>query len=98
MKVKCLPYKLGNNYKLMVNNNGNRLGYPMDKNAMHFLNLLGNKFFGIFFTYLLGQRLKDTLCSTKVLYKKDYEEINRFSHGWLLIKISAFAAKKIKFK
>ncbi len=124
--------------------NGSRLVYPMDKNAMRFLNLLGNKFFGMFFSYLLGQRLKDTLCGTKVLYKEDYDEIvrnrhyfgdfdpfgdfdlifgaaklnlkiteiiiryrdreygstqiNRFSHGWLLIKMSAFAAKKIKFK
>ena len=124
--------------------NGSRLVYPMDKNAMRFLNLLGNKFFGLFFTYLLGQRLKDTLCGTKVLYKKDYDQISknrsyfgdfdpfgdfdllfgaaklnlkiveiairyrdreygstqikRFSHGWLLIKMCAFAAKKIKFK
>lgn len=55
--------------------NGCRLVYPMEKNAMRFLNLLGNKFFGWFFSYLLGQRLKDTLCGTKVLYKKDYQTI-----------------------
>jgi len=123
--------------------NGSRLVYPMDKNAMRFLNLLGNKFFGMFFTYLLGQRLKDTLCGTKVLYKKDYDQIvrnrhyfgdfdpfgdfdlifgaaklnlkiteiiiryrdreygstqiSRFSHGWLLIKMTLFAARKLKF-
>ncbi len=123
--------------------NGCRLVYPMEKNAMRFLNLLGNKFFGAFFSYLLGQRLKDTLCGTKVLYAKDYQtikenrsyfgdfdpfgdfdllfgaakqnlkiteiiirykdreygstQISRFSHGWLLIRMSAFAAKKIKF-
>jgi glycosyltransferase involved in cell wall biosynthesis len=78
--------------------NGSRLVYPMDKNAMRFLNLLGNKFFGWFFTFLLGQKLKDTLCGTKILYKQDYEEISRFRHGWLLIRMSLFAARKMKFR
>ena len=55
--------------------NGCRLVYPMDKEAMRFLNLLANKFFGIFFSWLLGQKFKDTLCGTKVLFKSDYEEI-----------------------
>jgi SAM-dependent methyltransferase len=123
--------------------NGCRLVYPMEKNAMRFLNLLGNKFFGWFFSYLLGQRLKDTLCGTKVLFRKDYEtiknnrsyfgnfdpfgdfdllfgaakqnlkiveviirykdreygstQISRFKHGVLLLKMSLFAARKIKF-
>jgi 2-polyprenyl-3-methyl-5-hydroxy-6-metoxy-1,4-benzoquinol methylase len=123
--------------------NGSRLVYPMDKNAMRFLNLLANKFFGWFFSYILGQRLKDTLCGTKVLYKSDYQkiiqnrsyfgdfdpfgdfdlifgaaklnlkiaeiiiryrdreygstQISRFKHGWLLIRMSLFAARKIKF-
>ncbi len=44
-----------------------RLVYPMEKEAMRFLNLLGNKFFSLLFTYLLGQPVKDTLCGTKVL-------------------------------
>ena len=123
--------------------NGCRLVYPMEKNAMRFLNLLGNKFFGLFFSYLLGQRLKDTLCGTKVLYRSDYlsiktnrayfgdfdpfgdfdllfgaaklnlkiteviiryrerkygsTQIRRFRHGLLLIRMSLFAARKIKF-
>ena len=55
--------------------NGCRLVYPMEKNAMRLLNLLGNQFFGWFFSYLLSQPLKDTLCGTKVLYRKDYETI-----------------------
>jgi len=55
--------------------NGCRLVYPMEKQAMRTLNLIANKMFGMLFTYLLGQRLKDTLCGTKVLYKKDYEVI-----------------------
>ncbi len=123
--------------------NGCRLVYPMDKNAMRFLNLLGNMFFGSFFSYLLGQRLKDTLCGTKVLYRSDYQalkagrsyfgdfdpfgdfdllfgaaklnlkiteviirykdreygstQISRFRHGLLLMRMSMFAARKIKF-
>jgi ubiquinone/menaquinone biosynthesis C-methylase UbiE len=123
--------------------NGCRLVYPMEKQAMRFLNLIGNKFFGWFFSFLLGQRLKDTLCGTKVLYRKNYldivknrhyfgdfdpfgdfdllfgaaklnlkiveiiirykdreygsTQISRFKHGWLLIKMSLFAAAKIKF-
>jgi len=55
--------------------NGSRLVYPMEKQAMRFLNILGNKFFSIMFSWLLGQRIKDTLCGTKVLFKKDYEKI-----------------------
>jgi len=123
--------------------NGCRLVYPMDKEAMRFLNFLANKFFGWFFSYILGQRLKDTLCGTKVLFKKDYEliqnnrkyfgdfdpfgdfdlifgaaklnlkitevivryrdreygstQISRFRHGILLIRMSLFAVRKIKF-
>jgi SAM-dependent methyltransferase len=123
--------------------NGCRLVYPMEKQAMRLLNLIANKSFGLLFSYLLGQSLKDTLCGTKVLFKKDYErikenrsyfgdfdpfgdfdllfgaaklnmkitevivrykdreygstQISRFRHGWLLIKMCVFAAKKIKF-
>lgn len=122
---------------------GSRLVYSMEKQAMRFLNILGNKFFSISFTWLLGQQIKDTLCGTKAIFKNDYEElannrsyfgdfdpfgdfdlifgasklnlkmleipirykartygktnISRFSHGWLLLKMTLFAAKKIKF-
>jgi glycosyltransferase involved in cell wall biosynthesis len=55
--------------------NGVRLVYPMEDRAMRFLNLLGNKFFSAAFSWLLGQRIKDTLCGTKVLWRKDYERI-----------------------
>jgi len=55
--------------------NGSRLVYPMEKQAMRFLNMLGNKFFSLLFTWLLDQRFKDTLCGTKVLYRADYERI-----------------------
>jgi SAM-dependent methyltransferase len=55
--------------------NGTRLVYPMESQAMRFLNFLGNKFFGLMFSWLLGQRITDTLCGTKVLLKRDYERI-----------------------
>ncbi len=123
--------------------NGSRLVYPMEKQAMRFFNILGNKFFSMMFTWLLGQRVKDTLCGTKVILKKDYEllaqnrsyfgnfdpfgdfdllfgaaklnlkivelpvrykertygttNIQRWKHGWILLKMVFFAMKKIKF-
>ena len=55
--------------------NGTRLVYPMEKQAMRILNYLGNKFFSVAFTFLLGQKIKDTLCGTKVILKRDYEKI-----------------------
>ena len=55
--------------------NGSRLVYAMEDKAMRFLNLLGNKFFSLAFTFLLGQPIKDTLCGTKVLLKSDYERL-----------------------
>jgi ubiquinone/menaquinone biosynthesis C-methylase UbiE len=123
--------------------NGVRLVYPMEKQAMRFINLVGNKFFSLAFSWLLGQPIKDTLCGTKVLWKVDYERIvdnrgyfgdfdpfgdfdllfgaaklnlkivempiryrertygttniQRWKHGWLLLKMVLFAAGRIKF-
>jgi SAM-dependent methyltransferase len=123
--------------------NGVRLVYPLEKEAMPFLNLCGNKFFSLMFSWLLGQPIKDTLCGTKVLWKRDYAtiaanrayfgdfdpfgdfdlifgavklnlklldlpvryrertygttNIRRWRHGWLLVKMVVFAAKRIKF-
>lgn len=124
--------------------NGTRLVYPLEHEAMRFLNKLGNRFFSIAFTWILEQRFRDTLCGTKVLRKKDYERIaanryyfgefdpfgdfdlifgaakaalkiievpvryhartygetniSRFSEGWLLLRMTAFAARKLKFR
>ena len=110
---------------------------------MRFLNLLGNKFFALLLSGLVGQPIKDTLCGTKVMWKKDYEpiaagrayfgdfdpfgdfdllfgaaklnlkiveipvryhertygqtNISGFTHGWLLLKMSAQAATKLLF-
>ncbi len=123
--------------------NGVRLVYPMENDAMRFANLVGNKFFSAAFSWLLGQPIRDTLCGTKVLWKKDYERIarnrahfgdfdpfgdfdllfgaarlnlkimevpiryrarrygetniQRWRHGWLLLKMVVVAARRIKF-
>ncbi|MBN1674717.1 MAG: glycosyltransferase [Kiritimatiellae bacterium] len=53
--------------------NGCRLVYPMQKEAMRFLNMVANHVFALIFTWLLGFRIKDTLCGTKVLLRRDYE-------------------------
>jgi glycosyltransferase involved in cell wall biosynthesis len=55
--------------------NGTRLVYPMEDEAMKTLNLFGNKLFSLIFTWLLGQRIKDTLCGTKVLSRENYQRI-----------------------
>ena len=55
--------------------NGTRLVYQMEGQAMRFLNLIGNKFFSRAFTYILEQRIRDSLCGTKVLWKEDYLKI-----------------------
>jgi len=123
--------------------NGVRLVYPMEKEAMQFLNMVANKMFGLTFSWLLGQKIKDTLCGTKVLSRTDYERIaanrsyfgdfdpfgdfdlifgaaklnlrlidlpiryrartygetniHRWSHGWLLLRMVLFAARRLKF-
>lgn len=63
--------------------NGVRLVYPMEGKAMRFCNFVANKFFGLAFSWALGQPIKDTLCGTKVLFKKDYQRIaaNRAHFG-----------------
>ncbi len=122
--------------------NGVRLVYPMEGEAMRFLNLLGNKFFSLALSWLLEQPIKDSLCGTKVLYRRDYDriqahraffgdfdpfgdfdllfgaarlnlkivdlpvryrartygdtKISRFSHGWLLLKMTAFGFRKLR--
>jgi SAM-dependent methyltransferase len=55
--------------------NGSRLVYELEPGAMRFLNLIGNKFFSLVFTALLGQPVKDTLCGTKALRRSHYQEI-----------------------
>ena len=65
--------------------NGVRSVYPMEDQAMRYLNIVGNRFFSLCFSFLLGQNIKDTLCGTKVLWKNQYEIIaaNRSFFGKL---------------
>ena len=141
------PEELTKFYNVIVSGradfaNGVRLVYPMEGRAMQFCNFVANKFFGVAFSWALGQPIKDTLCGTKVLFKKDYERIaanrahfgdfdpfgdfdllfggnhlhlkiadipiryrdrtygetniQRWSHGMLLLRMLALAATKIK--
>lgn len=62
--------------------NGSRMIYPMQEQAMRTLNIIGNKFFSISFSYLLGQRLTDTLCGTKVLWRQDWPRVRGLLGSW----------------
>jgi SAM-dependent methyltransferase len=55
--------------------NGSRLVYPMEQQAMRFLNLVANKAFSLLFTWLLSQRFTDTLCGTKAMRRSDYARL-----------------------
>ena len=62
--------------------NGSRLVYPMQELAMKFANILGNKFFSVLFSFLLDQRIKDTLCGTKVLWRNDWLRLEPYLGSW----------------
>jgi len=62
--------------------NGTRMVYPMEHQAMRQLNLWGNKLFSSIFTWILGQRVSDTLCGTKALFKQDALKINLGTEPW----------------
>lgn len=63
--------------------NGSRLVYGMESGAMGFASWIANSLFGWLVSWIIGQRVSDTLCGTKVLWKKDYEAIaaNRSGMG-----------------
>ncbi|MCA1659122.1 MAG: bifunctional class I SAM-dependent methyltransferase/glycosyltransferase family 2 protein [Verrucomicrobiaceae bacterium] len=82
------PEELPKFYDVLVSGradfaNGVRLVYPMEGQAMRFCNFVANKFFGLAFSWALGQPVKDTLCGTKALFKSDYRRIaaNRAHFG-----------------
>lgn len=52
--------------------NGSRIVYPMEGGAMRFLNRLGNVFFAKTLTWILGVRIGDCLCGTKLVRRDDY--------------------------
>jgi hypothetical protein len=55
--------------------NGTRLVYPMEGEAMRPLNHLGNIFFAKALSSVLGTRLGDSLCGTKLLAQHDYQRM-----------------------
>ena len=55
--------------------NGSRLLYPMEGEAMRTLNWFGNVFFAKALSYVLGIRLSDSLCGTKLIDKTDYQRM-----------------------
>lgn len=56
--------------------NGSRLVYPLEKQAMRTLNMLGNYFFASAFTWILSQPVRDTLCGTKVVSRANWDRIS----------------------
>lgn len=81
------PEELSLFYEAIINGkgefiNGSRMVYPMENKAMRFINLVGNKIFSLFFSYILDINIKDTLCGTKVLWKNDYEQIKKLRGFW----------------
>lgn len=74
------PEELPKYYELIASNkaefvNGSRLVYPMEGEAMRFLNLIANHLFATLFSFMLNQRFTDTLCGTKVVSRAHYDEI-----------------------
>ena len=55
--------------------NGSRLVYAMEKGAMRPLNYLGNKFFAVLLSFITWQKMTDTLCGAKVIYRSQFQKI-----------------------
>jgi len=62
--------------------NGNRLLYPMESDAMRFINLLGNIFFAKLLSLILDLRINDSLCGTKLFSRLDYERMTAWNHDF----------------
>lgn len=81
------PEMLGRFYKAYVDGlgdfvNGSRLVYPMEGQAMKFLNLLGNIFFAKALSYVLSVSLGDSLCGTKLMSRADYKRMVTWRHDF----------------
>lgn len=68
--------------------NGSRLIYNLEKNSMRYLNILGNIFFAKLVSYIISEKITDTLCGTKCFKKskwkliKEYRDINNLNDRW----------------
>lgn len=81
------PEKLASFYEAYVAGrgdfvNGSRLVYPMEGEAMRFLNHLGNIFFAKALSGVLDMRVGDSLCGTKLLARHDYERFVRWRQSF----------------
>ncbi len=62
--------------------NGTRMVYPMEKNAMPLMNVVGNRFFSACVSFILGQRITDTLCGTKAFFRRDWGRVKGLIGSW----------------
>jgi hypothetical protein len=62
--------------------NCTRMIYPQKDGAMKFFNFIGNSFFAGLFGILFKRKITDTLCGTKIFYKKDWENIKKDVSKW----------------
>ena len=76
---KLIEVLINKNQNLII---GSRLIYPMEDKAMKLSNYLGNIFFSKFYSIILKQSISDTLCGTKIIFKKDWVKIRRFCGTW----------------
>ena len=62
--------------------NGSRFIFPMEGVAMAPLNLIGNRFLSWLVSMAIGQHVSDTLCGTKVLWRRDWPAILGLAKLW----------------
>jgi hypothetical protein len=62
--------------------NCTRMIYPQQDGAMKFTNFIGNYFFAVLFSLLFRKRITDTLCGTKIFFKKDWIKIKKNISNW----------------
>ena len=62
--------------------NCTRMIYPQKEGAMKFFNFIGNSIFASLFSLLFKKKITDTLCGTKIFYKKDWEKIKKDVSKW----------------
>ena len=62
--------------------NCTRMIYPQKDDAMKFINFIGNSFFASLFSLLFKKKITDTLCGTKIFYRKDWVKIKKDLSKW----------------
>jgi hypothetical protein len=75
--LTVIPEDLPQFYQAMIARradfiHGTRLVYPLEEDSMRFANIIGNVAFSLLFTFILDQRTTDTLCGTKVFWRRDW--------------------------